>query len=191
MRYPVLALLSGARPTATRSSAGWRSASARVDRAAQRGQVYMTLQRLTRDELVGDDAAPQDGRPDKRVYRLTDAGRRRARGVGRRRQRPTRLRDDFFMKLVFAARLGLADPAELIARQRAAYLRTLGELERVLADGDDDADDALVVEGAALHLEADLKWLDRCEAVADGREHVTAVVEASGLGKVHGRARRR
>jgi hypothetical protein len=48
---------------------------------------------------------------------------------------PTHLRDDFFMKLVFAHAMGLADPAELIARQRAVYVRALGELERVLAAG--------------------------------------------------------
>jgi hypothetical protein len=78
---------------------------------------------------------------------------------------PTRLRDDFFMKLVLAHSMGLADPAELIARQRAAYLRSLGELERVLAGAGADGATALVVEGAALHLEADLKWLDRCEEV--------------------------
>ena len=35
----------------------------------------------------------------------------------------------------------------------------------MLAAGDADATTSLVVEGAALHLEADLKWLDRCEAV--------------------------
>jgi hypothetical protein len=61
--------------------------------------------------------------------------------------------------------MGLADPAELIARQRAAYLRSLAELERVLASGGADGTTALVVEGAALHVEADLKWLDRCEEV--------------------------
>ena len=35
----------------------------------------------------------------------------------------------------------------------------------MLAAGGADATTALVVEGAALHLEADLKWLDRCEEV--------------------------
>ena len=69
------------------------------------------------------------------------------------------------MKLVFAREIGLADPAELIARQRARYLGALRDLENVLADGDGDSTTTLVVEGAALHLEADLKWLDRCEAV--------------------------
>ena len=105
------------------------------------------------------------GRPDKRVYRLTDAGWDALQEWLGAPSAPTRLRDDFFMKLVLAHSMGLADPAELIARQRAAYLRSLGELERVLASGGADGATALVVEGAALHLEADLKWLDRCEEV--------------------------
>ncbi len=129
------------------------------------GQVYMTLQRLQRDELVADDAVAQRGRPDKRVYRLTAAGRRALEEWLGAASAPTRLRDDFFMKLVLAHSMGLADPAELIARQRSAYLRSLGELERVLAGGGADGTSALIVEGAALHLEADLKWLDRCEEV--------------------------
>ena len=69
------------------------------------------------------------------------------------------------MKLHFAHDLGLADPAVLIAAQRAAYLGALGELERVLEGGGEEPVTALLVEGAALHLEADLRWLDRCEAV--------------------------
>ena len=129
------------------------------------GQVYTTLQRLQRDQLVTDDAVAQRGRPDKRVYRLTDAGHDALAEWLGAPSSPTRLRDDFFMKLVFAHALGLADPAELIARQREAYLRSLGELERVLAGGEPDSTTALVVEGAALHLEADLRWLDRCEEV--------------------------
>ena len=129
------------------------------------GQVYVTLQRLQRDELVADDAVAQAGRPDKRVYRLTAAGRRALEQWLGAPSAPTRLRDDFFMKLVLAHSMGLADPAELIDRQRETYLRALGELERVLAGGGADATTALVVEGAALHLEADLKWLDRCEEV--------------------------
>ena len=72
-----------------------------------------------------------------------------------------RLRDDFFVKLVLARAAGIADPLELINRQRGAYLQALRELDDV-ATGDDEIS-ALLVEGAALHLEADLKWLDLCE----------------------------
>ncbi len=50
----------------------------------------------------------------------------------------------------------------LIARQRGAYLQALRELDDVAAQAGDSTA-ALLVEGAALHLEADLKWLDLCE----------------------------
>jgi DNA-binding PadR family transcriptional regulator len=165
VRYPILALLATEPAHGYEIRRGLEERFGSVIAPVNAGQVYVTLQRLQRDELVADDAVAQRGRPDKRVYRLTDAGRRALEEWMGTASAPTRLRDDFFMKLVFAHAVGLADPAELIERQRAAYLRSLGELERVLAAGDADSTTTLVVEGAALHLEADLKWLDRCEEV--------------------------
>ena len=163
MRHAVLALLADEPARGYELKRALEERFGSVVAPLNAGQVYTTLQRLQRDELVADDAVAQSGRPDKRVYRLTDAGRRALEDWLGTASAPTRLRDDFFMKLVFAHSMGLADPAELIERQRAAYLRSLGELERVLASGGADGSTALVVEGAALHLEADLKWLDRCE----------------------------
>jgi DNA-binding PadR family transcriptional regulator len=72
------------------------------------GQVYTTLQRLQRDELVADDAVAQSGRPDKRVYRLTEAGREALQEWLGATSAPTKLRDDFFMKLVLAHSMGPA-----------------------------------------------------------------------------------
>jgi DNA-binding PadR family transcriptional regulator len=164
MRHAVLALLADQPAHGYEIKRGLEERFGIVVAPLNAGQVYTTLQRLQRDALVADDAVAQTGRPDKRVYRLTDAGRDALFEWLGAPSAPTRLRDDFFMKLVFAHSMRLADPAELIERQRAAYLRSLGELERVLAnDPAVDGTTALVVEGAALHLEADLKWLDRCE----------------------------
>jgi DNA-binding PadR family transcriptional regulator len=168
VRHAVLALLADRPAHGYEIKRGLEERFGSVVAPLNAGQVYTTLQRLQRDELVADDTVAQSGRPDKRVYRLTEAGERTLMEWLGAPSAPTRLRDDFFMKLVFAQSLGLADPADLIARQRAAYMRALGELERVLADGGADGTTALVVEGAALHLEADLKWLDRCEEVLGG-----------------------
>jgi DNA-binding PadR family transcriptional regulator len=166
MRYPVLALLADQPAHGYEIKRGLEERFGSVIAPLNAGQVYTTLQRLTRDELVADDAVAQAGRPDKRVYRLTDAGREALEEWMTTASAPTRLRDDFFMKLTFAHAMGIADPREMIARQREAYLRSLGDLERVLqSPADGDATTTLVVEGAALHLEADLKWLDRCEEV--------------------------
>ena len=78
---------------------------------------------------------------------------------------------------MLARAAGIADPLELIDRQRAAYLQALRDLDDVAA-GDEIA--ALLVEGAALHLEADLKWLDLCEQRMT-RERPMAVIVARGL----------
>jgi DNA-binding PadR family transcriptional regulator len=165
MRHAVLALLADEPAHGYEIKRALEQRFGTVIAPLNAGQVYTTLQRLQRDELVADDAVAQSGRPDKRVYRLTAAGRQALEEWLGAPSAPTKLRDDFFMKLVLAHSMGLADPAELLARQRQTYLRALGELERVLADGGADGTTALVVEGAALHLEADLKWLDRCEEV--------------------------
>jgi DNA-binding PadR family transcriptional regulator len=171
MRYPVLASLATAPAHGYEIKRGLEERFGAAVTPLNIGQVYVTLQRLQRDDLVEETQVAPNGGRERRVYRLTAAGRRALEDWVGTASGPTRLRDDFFMKLVFAREIGLAEPAELIGRQRALYLSALADLERVLADGDEDPTTALVIEGAALHLEADLKWLDRCEAVL-GRENV-------------------
>ena len=51
----------------------------------------------------------------------------------------------------------------LIERQRGEYLQALRDLDRLQAATNGDAAQSLLIEGAALHLEADLKWLALCE----------------------------
>ena len=67
------------------------------------------------------------------------------------------------MKLVLAGRAGIADPRVLIERQRGEYLQALRDLDRLSGTANGDWAEALLIEGAALHLEADLKWLALCE----------------------------
>src|ERR671934_1824686 len=43
------------------------------------GQVYTTLERLARDGLVAHEVVSQTERPDKKVYALTEAGRKELR----------------------------------------------------------------------------------------------------------------
>lgn len=126
------------------------------------GQIYTALSRLERDGLVEGDAVAEDGR-NKRVYRATDAGRAAVDEWVLQPSQGTRLRDEFFMKLILAGKTGIAPPAALIERQRAEYLQALRDLDRLAVAATGDAAQSLLIEGAALHLEADLKWLDLCE----------------------------
>ena len=124
------------------------------------GQIYTTLQRLERDGLVQGAGVPDDGR-QKRIYELTDAGRAALEDWVAAPASATRLRDEFFLKLVLAGLTGIADPTALVDRQRRQCLEGLRALADAAADGNEVG--ALLAEGAALHLEADLKWLDLCE----------------------------
>jgi DNA-binding PadR family transcriptional regulator len=129
------------------------------------GQIYTTLSRLERDGLVQSQDVPQEGRPDKRVYALTPKGRRDLEDWVAASTVGPRLKDEFFMKIVLARLSGIADHNTLIERQRREYLQALKDLDGLTVDRSPDADPAaaLLVEGAILHLQADLKWLDACE----------------------------
>ena len=160
MRFPLLALLAGGPAHGYELKQAMEQQFGAVLPPLNAGQIYTTLSRLERDGLVEDDAVAQNGRPNKRVYRLTEAGQGELSGWVADSTPQPRLKDDFFIKLVLARAAGIADPHELIDRQRTAYLQALRELDDV-ATHDETA--ALLIEGAALHLEADLKWLDLCE----------------------------
>ena len=74
-----------------------------------------------------------------------------------------RLKDEFFMKLVVLASTDLAEPRQLLDRQRREYLQSLRDLNALLeANGKGPAAE-LLVEGAILHLKADLEWLELIE----------------------------
>ncbi len=126
------------------------------------GQIYTTLGRLQRDGLVRSREVEQSGRPDKRVYEITDEGRAALAKWLAEPVEGARLRDEFFMKLMLAALAG-GEPAQLLDRQRTQYMQSLRDLDALALETEADSPTQLLIEGAMLHLQADLRWLDRCE----------------------------
>jgi DNA-binding PadR family transcriptional regulator len=128
------------------------------------GQVYVTLKRLEQDGLVRSQDVEQTARPNKRVYELTPAGREALRAWVDEPSDGPRVRDDFFTKLVLAPMAGFAGRMELITKQRRHYLGIMRNLTGLAAESERaDAPARLLIEGAILHLQADLDWLDRCQ----------------------------
>ncbi|MBN2084844.1 MAG: PadR family transcriptional regulator [Anaerolineales bacterium] len=126
------------------------------------GQIYTTLARLERDELVRVAAEDRDGR-GKKTYRITAAGRKDlAAWFEEPVEKPRQLRDEFFIKWIVGKLAGQSDPMRIIDRQRQAYLTQLRDLT-ALTGRAGDPNVELMVEGAILHLQADLRWLDLCE----------------------------
>ncbi|WP_199039247.1 PadR family transcriptional regulator [Glycomyces salinus] len=126
------------------------------------GQVYTTLSRLERDEMV--EALPEN-ESGQRPYQITDSGKRHLAGwfaaPVRAADRP---RDELTIKLALAVTTPGVDVAQVIQRQRASTLRTLQEYTRLKA-GDGDLAWKLVLESMIFRAEAEIRWLDHTEAV--------------------------
>ena len=127
------------------------------------GQVYTALSRLEKDGLVECQVVPQDLLPDRKVYGLTDRGRTELRDwLDHPDTGPVSLRDSFFLKIALASLNGQGTQ-QLIHRQREEHLSALAELGRLQGEPKLNPATELLLEGAMLRLEADLKWLDVCE----------------------------
>ncbi len=126
------------------------------------GQIYSTLARLERDGLIACEEVPQDLLPNRKVCHLTDRGLAALTEWLSRPSAPSaRLRVDFYLKLLLARRSQAADLRSLIWQQRRALLQALADLTPLLTAQEEEL--RLLAEGLQLHLEADLKWLERCE----------------------------
>jgi DNA-binding PadR family transcriptional regulator len=135
------------------------------------GQIYSTLSRMERDELVRKSTVVQENRPDKRIYTLTEQGQRELQAWFDEVLTGPRIKDNFYLKLASARISGVVDPGLLIENQRHAYLQTLHDLNKISLDPEiiRNPSKLVLIQGAVLHLKADLEWLDLCEeAFAEG-----------------------
>jgi DNA-binding PadR family transcriptional regulator len=131
------------------------------------GHLYQVLERLVRDGLVTKREVEQERRPDKVVYRITRAGREELdEWLTTPFVRAGGYRDDVFLKLAAASRLGRGELKAVLRKQREAYLAELAALSQLRSQHQDDELVSLLIEAAILHGEANLKVLDRAEASA-------------------------
>lgn len=137
------------------------------------GQVYTTIARLERDELVEEDSRREDGSV---LYRLTEAGRAEADQWWQTPvQRGAPARDELAIKLALAVTAPGVDVTEVVQRQRSESLRALQEYTRLKSRVDDEQDLSweLVLDSLVFAAEAEVRWLDHVEqrlAMAAARE---------------------
>lgn len=136
------------------------------------GHLYQVLDRLSREGMVTSTRVPQEARPDRVVYAITDAGAAELRAwMSEPSRRTAGFRDDFILKMVAAARTGDSGLIEqVVTRQRGfllSELRSLHDRRRQSAD----VMVGLLLSAAVRHVEADLAFLD---------EALTALVPDAG-----------
>ena len=140
------------------------------------GHVYQLLDRCVRDGLVTRRHVAQATRPDKTVYRLTAAGERELeRWLEAPFIRQSGYRDDFFLKLLAASRLGGDELTRVLGVQREAYLGELGSLADLQARHGHKPLVRLLIEAAVRHTEANLRMVEDAQAA---RSELVAAAEA-------------
>jgi DNA-binding PadR family transcriptional regulator len=128
------------------------------------GQVYVTLGRLEKAGLVTSKRTPgSPERPERKVYSLTAGGHNRVAEWMNEVAWPKPEVAEFHLKLIAAATAGLADPVGIIDAQRRELLRQLRDAQDAVVAEAEGSLPALVLEGVALRLQADLRWLGACE----------------------------
>ena len=130
------------------------------------GHLYQVLDRLARDGLITSERQPQPVKPDRVMHQLTPAGRAELdRWLSEPSVRQRGYRDDFFLKVMAAARLGDPDAlTQILRRQRSHLLRELRGLAEAAATAGRSPVDALLITAAERHVRADLEIVDAAEA---------------------------
>jgi DNA-binding PadR family transcriptional regulator len=129
------------------------------------GQVYTTLDRLERDGLVAQDGDPDtEGRI---AYRITDLGRHEVTSwFASPVTRQGAPRDELAIKLALAVTTPGVDVLSVVQTQRTATMTGLQDLTRLKVRAGDPGDLAwsLVLDSLVFRAEAEIRWLDHCEA---------------------------
>lgn len=132
------------------------------------GQVYTTLARLERDGLVEDRGADAGGHI---VYAVTQAGRDEvAHWFTTPVARTQPPRDELAIKLALAVTVPGVDVGTVIQQQRSATMTALQDYTRLKrGDRPEPGEPAslafgLVLDSLVFAAEAEIRWLDHCEA---------------------------
>lgn len=136
------------------------------------GQIYITLDRLVKKGLV--EISLEEGGEGKgherKIYSITPKGLSELRAWLTRPVNKIRpLRDELFVKLALMNPENPEPILQLLTEQRQLYLIKMSELTRKKHQlkksvGKDTALTDLLIDAALFHAEADLRWLEHCEA---------------------------
>ena len=129
------------------------------------GQVYSTLARMVRDELIRALGEESGGGPDRKKYEITVAGQDRVREWLFTPDVPSEsLQSELFAKTVIALLLN-DDADRLLDVQRGEHMARMRELTRMKKDA--DLLRVLMCDHGLFHIEADLRWLSRLAAITE------------------------
>ncbi len=125
------------------------------------GQVYSTLKRLERDELIAPEG-PDDVR--EKTYRLLPAGREELDAwLGSPSEVGPPERRELVMRVLIAATTPGIDVFAVLQRHRRHLVTVMQEYTRLKAESQADPTFLMVADSEIFRAEAEVRWLDACE----------------------------
>lgn len=123
------------------------------------GQVYTTLDRLERDELV---VSPGHDKKDRKLYTITEMGKEELWEWMRKPVGRSLLKDEFYFKYLCASYVAYEDKRNMIQAQKQTMMKDVLHLTQLKKQMNQSGNRTMkmLLEGALLHLEADIRWLD-------------------------------
>jgi len=140
------------------------------------GQIANTLARLKEANLVDVEIVETNDAPDRKVYCITETGIEELRHWYLTPEvRDYRLGDTFYIKLVLSLIDGPISPEQVLMVQRRELYQQLHEATelRRAANLRTQLPWVLLLDSAIMHLEADLRWIEMCEARLPDLKHYT------------------
>jgi DNA-binding PadR family transcriptional regulator len=148
------------------------------------GQIYTTLERLERDNLVAVSGTNAEGRT---VYTITDTGRAALDSwFDTPATEADRPRNELVIKLLMAAATPGVDVARVVQRQRTESMRLMRDYTTLRRDAEqaDDTAGVLLLDSFVFALEGEIRWLDHVEATVLRRGgHLTPVTRPRHTGR--------
>ncbi len=129
------------------------------------GQIYTTLNRLEATGLVQHRVEPSEVGPDRKVHELTEDGAKELRVWLESPPAGLELKSDALMRIVAALHLGRFDVGTLIRDHRRTCLEALRALDGAVEGAPPGPALDALAQAAALHLQAELHWLDHVEQI--------------------------
>jgi DNA-binding PadR family transcriptional regulator len=126
------------------------------------GQVYATLGRLVRDELIAEAGQDRDGGPERTSFALTERGRAELDTWLDRVEEPAPfVQSTLFAKVVVALLVheDASAARQYLSAQRAAHLARMRELTAAKSNRHAAVADVVAADYAIAHLDADLRWM--------------------------------
>lgn len=124
------------------------------------GQIYTTIDRLIRDDLVQE---AQEEQSELKIYRITEKGQAEIQKWLLEPVEGSLLKDEFFFKLLCAKELEFQQLTAMVKQHKELIIKNILELQQLRKSIDFSEENEAIhylIDGRILHLEADMKWID-------------------------------